>query len=61
MQVSRSLSVSPCPTSPKSGGTEPAPPNLLGGSLTYGLAASTARIATWLITHFLSEIFEQPR
>ncbi len=27
----------------------------------YDLAASTARIATWLITHFLSEIFEQPR
>ena len=27
----------------------------------YDLAASTARVATWLITHFLSEIFEQPR
>lgn len=27
----------------------------------YDLAASTARITTWLITHFLSEIFEQPR
>ena len=22
---------------------------------------NTARVATWLITHFLSEIFEQPR
>ena len=27
----------------------------------YDLAASTARLATWLITHFLSEIFDQPR
>ena len=27
----------------------------------YDVAASTARVATWLITHFLSEIFEQPR
>ena len=27
----------------------------------YDLGASTARLATWLITHFLSEIFDQPR
>lgn len=27
----------------------------------YDPAGSTARLATWLITHFLSEIFEQPR
>ena len=27
----------------------------------YDFASNTARVATWLITHFLSEIFEQPR
>lgn len=27
----------------------------------YDPSGSTARVATWLITHFLSEIFEQPR
>lgn len=27
----------------------------------YDPAASTSRVATWLITHFLSEIFEHPR
>jgi arginase family enzyme len=27
----------------------------------YDLSGSTARVATWLITHFLSEVFEQPR
>jgi len=27
----------------------------------YDSAGSTARVTTWLITHFLSEIFEQPR
>lgn len=27
----------------------------------FDLAGSTARVATWLITHFLSEIFDQPR
>jgi arginase family enzyme len=29
--------------------------------LDYDPSGSTARVATWLITHFLSEIFEQPR
>jgi agmatinase len=27
----------------------------------YDPAGSTARVATWLVTHFLSEIFDQPR